>query len=579
MNESEYSSQGGFSSFSRNFIDPETPLTRIGQGELGGKAHGLANIRTVLNKELNPDKFPEIAVDIPSLAVICTDVFDTFLEHNKLYDLAHSDFPDQRIARAFQSADLPFEVLGDLRALINQVHTPLAVRSSSLLEDARHEPFAGIYVTKMIPNNRYDPDLRFRQLVEAIKFVYASTFSQHSKDYRKATGHKDEEEKMAVVIQELVGKRYHNRFYPELSGVGRSHNYYPMGPAKPEDGVVNLALGLGKTIVDGEPCWAYAPAYPKVEPPFGSVEKLLKGSQTEFWVVNMGEPPEYDPTKETEYLPHENLTVAERDGTLRHLASTYSPLSGRLSIGTGFDGPRALTFAPILVLDEIPLNPLIAELLEICETAFGIPVEIEFAMTFNPNRFSFLQVRSMVAPAGETHLKAKELSGENILVATNNAVGNGTVDTIQDIIYTKPENFELTHTKVIAPELERLNHKLIKDGRPYLLMVLGRLGTTDPWLGIPINWGKISGAKVVVEAAQENVKVELSQGSHYFHNIISLGVKYFTLPFNSQHKIDWEWLNQQEVVEETRFIRHVRLPKPLQVKVDGRNSRGVIYKP
>jgi hypothetical protein len=578
MNKSGHSSQGDFASFGRNFIDPKTPLTRIGRGELGGKAHGLAFIRNVLKQDLDPDKFPEITVDIPSLAVIGTDVFDTFLEQNKLYDLAYSDLPDERIARAFQGADLPFEVLGDLRALVNQVHTPLAVRSSSLLEDAKHEPFAGIYVTKMIPNNSYDPDLRFRQLVEAIKFVYASTFSQHSKDYRKVTGHNDEEEKMAVVIQELVGKRYHNRFYPELSGVGRSYNYYPMGPGKPEDGVVNLALGLGKTIVDGEPCWAYAPAYPKVEPPFGSVEKLLNGSQTEFWVVNMGEPPEYDPTKETEYLLHENLTVAERDGTLRYLASTYSSLSGRLSIGIGFNGPRALTFAPILVLDEIPLNPLISDLLKICETALGIPVEIEFAMTFNPHRFGFLQVRSMVAPSGEIHLNEEELSGENILVATNNAVGNGVSDTIQDIIFTKPENFDLIHTKVIAPELERLNHKMIGDRRPYLLMVLGRLGTTDPWLGIPIVWGKISGAKVVVEAAQENVKVELSQGSHYFHNIISLGVKYFTIPFNSQHKIDWEWLNQQEIVEETQFIRHVRLPKPLQVEVDGRSSRGVIYK-
>lgn len=545
---------------------------------MGGKANGLAQIRSVLSARLDFDKFPAIKVDIPPLVTVCTDLFDAFMRHNNLYPIAYSDLSDDRIAQIFQRADLPFEILGDLRALIDQVHTPLAIRSSSLLEDSQHEPFAGIYATKMIPNDRYDPDTRFRQLVEAIKFVYSSTFFKSARQYRKAIGRSDEEEKMGVIIQELVGKRYHTRFYPELSGVARSYNYYPMSSARPEDGVVSLALGLGKTIVDGGRCWTYSPAYPKVDPPFGSVNNLLKESQTEFWAVNMGDPPGYDPIQETEYLILENLTASERDGVLRYVASTYSPLSGRLSIGTGFSGPRALTFAPILVLEEIPLNNLVRELLDICQTTVGAPVEIEFAMTFNPHRFGFLQVRAMATPSEAIHIEPQELNGENILMATEHALGNGVIESIQDIIYTKPEAFDLKHTLAIVPELEHFNSRLQDEERQYLLIALGRLGTTDPWLGIPINWGRISGAKVIVEATQVNVRVELSQGSHFFHNIISLGVKYFTLPISSHHRIDWEWLAQQEVIEETRFLRHVRVSKPLQVNVDGQNGRGIIYK-
>jgi hypothetical protein len=577
-NESRNSFQNHILPFNRKFPNPNAPLSRIGEGHLGGKAHGLAFIHKFLHSNLNPANFEGITIDIPSLVVLCTGVFDTFMERNALYETAYSDITDDRIAHAFQRADLPFDVLGDLRALIDQVHSPLAIRSSSLLEDAEREPFAGIYATKMIPNNQYDPDARFRQLVEAIKFVYASTYSKAAKDYRNSMGHRNEDEKMAVIIQELVGKRYENRFYPELSGVVRSFNYYPVKPAKPEDGVVNLALGLGKTIVEGGISWPYSPAYPKVQPPFGSVEDLLNNTQNEFWVVNMGEPPEYNPIKETEYLLLENLTLADRDGSLRYMASTYNQLSGRLSIGTNIRGPRALTFSPLLVLGELPLNDLIIALLSICEKALNTPVEIEFAMTFNPHRFGFLQVRSMVIPVGVVKVSDGELKGDNVLAASETALGNGVVDTIMDIVYVKPEGFELIHTQAVVPELDHFNDKLLKASRPYLLIVFGRLGTTDPWLGIPVQWGQICGAKVIVEATQENVKVELSQGSHYFHNMINLGIKYFSLPLSSPYKIDWGWLGKQDMVEETRFVRHVKLTDPLHIKVDGRSNRGVIYK-
>jgi len=565
--------------FDRNFLDPATPLSCIGRGELGGKAHGLTFIRSVLRSELDLQEFPQITIDIPSLAVICTGVFDTFMARNHLHEIAASDLADNRIAYEFQKAELPFEVLGDLRAIVDQVHMPLAIRSSSLLEDSMHEPFAGIYATKMIPNTRFDPDVRFRQLVEAIKFVYASTFMSVAKNYRKAIGHRDEDEKMAVIIQEMVGKRYYNHFYPELSGVGRSYNYYPMQPARPQDGVISLALGLGKFIVDGGNAWSYSPAHPKVEPPFGSVDRLMKDSQTQFWVVNMGDALEYDPTRETEYLLLENITTADKEGSLRYLASTYMPHSGRLSIGTGFKGPRALTFAPLLVLEELPFNPLITKLMDICEQALEAPVEIEFAMTFNPHRFGFLQVRTMVVPSDEVRIADEELQSHNALIASTTVLGNGIDESIQDIVYIKPQDFELRHTRAVVPEFIRLNKKLQALGRPYLLVALGRLGTTDPWLGVPINWGQISGAKVIVEATQGNVKVELSQGSHYFHNIINLGIKYFMLPPSNHFVIDWDWLAQQPAEEELSFVRHVHLAKPLHVKVDGLNSRGVILKP
>ena len=545
---------------------------------MGGKAQGLVSIRKALISNLDSADFPGISVDIPQMAVVGTDVFDAFIHQNGLEEIAYSDLPDDRISHAFQKAEMPFEVLGDLRALVEQVHTPIAVRSSSLLEDAKHKPFAGVYATKMIPNREYDPDIRFRQLVEAIKFVYASTFSKSAKNYCTAVGQRIEDEKMGVIIQKIIGRRNHKRFYPELSGVARSYNYYPLKPARPEDGVVNLALGLGKTIVDGGISWTYSPAYPKIEPPFGSVKELINGTQTEFWTVNMGEQLDYDPINEIEYLLRDNIVTAERDDSLRFLSSTYNQQSGRLTAGTGFKGPRALTFAPLLVLEEQPVNQLIVKLLSICEQALDTPVEIEFAMTFDPHQFGFLQVRSMVIPMDEVHVMEDELSGKNVFLASDTVFGNGRVDSIKDILYIKPEDFELRHARIVVKELEKFNGNLLEFDHPYLLIVFGRLGTADPWLGIPVRWGQISGAKVIVEATKENIKVELSQGSHFFHNIINLNIKYFSIPHSSPYQVDWDWLAQQEIIEEGRFVRHVRLQEPLRVRVDGRTSKGVIYK-
>jgi hypothetical protein len=342
---------------------------------------------------------------------------------------------------------------------------------------------------------------------------------------------------------------------------------------------VNLALGLGKTIVDGGISWAYSPAFPKAEPPFMSTPDMLVATQTNFWLVNMGEPPKYDPINEGEYIVQENIVAAEEDSSLKYIASTYNALSGRLSIGTGFKGPRVLTFAPLLILNQVPFNDFMKSLLAVCEETLETPVEIEFAMTFDPHRFGFLQVRAMAIPTDIIHVSEDEMQGENVLLASNGVLGNGIVENIKDIVYVKPESFELRNTKLMVPELELFNNQLLKDNLPYLLIVFGRLGTADPWLGIPVQWGQVCGAKVIVEATLANVRVELSQGAHYFHNIINLGIKYFSLPFKEQCMVDWKWFASQEIINETQFLRHVRLKKPLKILVDGRRSRGVIYKP
>jgi hypothetical protein len=546
-----------------------------GRFELGGKAQGLLSVSEIL-EEFNKNVFPEINIEIPKMTILGVSVFDAFIERNQLLSVALSETADERIAQAFQQADLPFEVVGELHNLVDSYTVPLAIRSSGLLEDTMERPFAGVYVTKMIPNKSHDRDSRFAKLVEAIKFVWASTYFKIAKDYCSATGLSIKDEKMAVIIQEMVGNHYRNSFYPELSGVARSINYYPIKPARPGDGVVSLALGLGKTIVDGGKSWTYSPLYPNVPPPYKSIEELINETQNEYWSVNMGEPPEYDPIKETEYLKLENLVTTENDGTLQNLASTYDNQSYRLVMGTGTRGPRVLTFAPLLTLNTIPINQLILEMLSKFESTLGFPVEIEFAMTFEPHRFALLQVRPMVAPTGSIDISHEELVDKQIFIASETVLGNGSLEDVKDIVYVLPERFDLKFTRQIAEELEKHNHTLLLEKRPYILIVFGRLGTLDPWLGIPVTWGQICGASVIVEATQDNVNVELSQGSHYFHNIINLGIKYFSMAFSSPYRVNWIWLEEQQTILQGEFTRHVRMDSGLRVKVDGRSGRGII---
>ncbi len=568
--------------FDRKFFESLEDFTWIGEGSFGGKASGLALANKIIHEKINAEEFSDVILNIPRMIVLRTQVFDWFMERNNLYDLAYSNESDDNIIRTFLQSDLPVEILGDLRGLIENVHVPLAIRSSSMLEDAKFEPFAGIYETKMISNNQPSADTRFNKLTEAVKFVFASTFFKASKDYFKVSSHSIQDEKMAVIIQEVVGQKYDDRFYPNFSGVARSFNFYPTGKAKPEQGVVNLALGLGKTIVEGGLVWSYSPAHPKSSPPFADPSDLLKNTQTKFWAVNMSHCIVYDPTKEAEFMIQANLSDADYDDTLRFIASTYDSSSQRIVMGTGSAGPRALNFSQLLTMNEFHFNDLIKKLLLVCEEAFSNPVEIEFAVTLTENprklRFGFLQVRPMVVSDETIDLDEKELSGDDVLVASDCVMGNGIIENISDIVFIKPESFDKKDTTKIAHEVDSINKELVKLNSKYLLIGFGRWGSSDPWLGIPVEWGQIAGVKVIVESTLSGINVELSQGSHFFHNLTSFNVSYFSITYDGEFKIDWDWLNSQQVVNETNFVKHVKLVIPLVIKVDGRKSRGVIKK-
>jgi len=570
--------------FDRTSFASDCPHSRIGGGDLGGKAHGLVTASRIVQEEFGRDPEPRILVRVPRFVVLTTDVFEAFLERNELDESALAELPDDRIAHRFQRAELPMEMVGDLRALVENVHSPLAVRSSSLLEDAIFHPFAGIYETKMTPNNQHDPGERFRKLVEAIKLVYASTFFRAARTYVRAVGKSIRDERMAAIVQEVVGVRHGDRYYPNLSGVCRSYNFYPTAGTAPHEGVVDLALGLGKTVVDGGLVWFYAPTRPKATPPCSSVGDLMKLTQREFWAVNVGKAPPYDPTAETEYLIKSDLEVAHYDGTLDQVASTYRAESDRLSPGVAFEGPRVINFAPLLVHESYPLNRVLTRLVKAAERVVGHAVEIEFAMNFLPEsggvaELGFLQVRPMVVPTEAISIDEGELARDDLLLASDRVMGNGILDTIRDVVYVRPDAFESRHTPKIAAELERMNLPLLSEGRPYLLIGFGRWGSSDPWLGIPVNWGQICGAKVIVESTLPTMAVEASQGSHFFHNISSFQVDYFTVSHYSDKGIAWSWLDAQEVVSETELVRHVRLARPLLVKVDGRIGRGAIWHP
>ena len=567
--------------FDRTFFEGLHALTAIGGGDLGGKASGLRQIHEEVLERLDPNEFPLIEINVPKAVILTTDVFDRYMDRNDLIDLACSDLPDDRLAHAFQKADLPAEVVGDLGALISGVHTPLAVRSSSLLEDALDHPFAGVYGTKMIPNNEIEEVARFNRLVEAIRFVYATTFFAEAKAYMASIGRSVADEKMAVIIQEVVGQRVGGRFYPCVSGVARTHNFYPTGHARPSDGVVSLALGLGKSIVDGGQCWSYSPAYPKAPPPFNDIGELLKNTQTRFWAVNMGEAPPHDPIRETEYLVHPGLAEAEADGALRYLVSTYDGGSDRLNPGLDARGPRALTFAPILGSRLMPFNELIRRLMDLSEAVLESPVELEFAINLDrtealPARLGFLQVRPMMVAGDRVDVSADDLFGDGVVLATDKALGNGVRNDLTDVVFVRPDAFDPASTPQIAKELERINHQLVAEGRNYVLIGFGRWGTSDPPLGIPVAWGQISGARVIVEATLPDVQPDLSQGSHFFHNVLSFQVFYLSVEHHGPYDIDWEWLTSQPVAQSAVHATHVRLASPLSVRVDGASGRGVL---
>lgn len=566
--------------FDRDLFGSRETFTRIGEGSIGGKATGLFYIKDKILSEIDLSRYNNIVVDIPVMTVLATDVFDEFMELNDLYTQIEKEDSDERIAHTFIQADFPGQYLGDLRGLVEKVKQPLAIRSSSLLEDAINHPFAGVYGTKMIPNNQPDADSRFKKLIEAIKFVYASTFFREAADYITVTGKEVKDEKMAVIIQEVVGKKYGENYYPNISGVGRSYNFYPFGHAEPEDGVLVFALGLGKTIVDGGKTWSISPRYPKQPPPYKSTQDILKQTQSEFWAVYMGQTKNFDPLKEAEYLAVNNIEQAEYDDTLRYICSTYVAANDKIVMGCGNKGPRVLDFAPLVRLNEIPVVDVITEIMNQCKKALDADVEIEFAVTIKnnePTRLGMLQVRPMKITGTDIEISEDDLKAPDLLLSSGRVLGNGLIDDVTDIVYVKHDNFKAANTPKIALDVADINRRLYQENRKYLLIGFGRWGSSDPWLGIPVVWSQIANARVIVEATLPDMDVELSQGAHFFHNLTSFEIFSFSIHHSETHHINFDWLNRQPAVSETEFVRHLRLEQPVIIKANSQKNLGVIH--
>jgi CheY-like chemotaxis protein len=578
--------RGVIADFSKEAFDPENSFARIGGGSLGGKARGLGFVNILINNYDLHDKFEGIRISVPPAVVLGTEVFDQFLDENSLRSFALKSKDDAEITRRFLAArSFPEEILGDLAAFLDLVSEPLAVRSSSLLEDSQYHPFAGVYETYMIPNNHSDPFVRLGHLVHTIKRVYASTFYQSAKDYIKATAYHLEEEKMAVVIQRIVGAQHQHRFYPDISGVAKSYNFYPVSPEKPFDGIVAVSLGLGKQIVDGGVSVRFCPKYPNHLLQFSSAAEALRNNQHDFFALDLkGQPLEGRNTAD-ELVQKYELNVAEMDNTLQYVASTYLPENDALYDGLSRKGLRVVTFAPILRNKIFPLPKILTLLLDMGCWGMGTPVEIEFAITMSapagkPREFGLLQMRPLVLSQEVEHLEVEDTNPAELICLSNQVLGHGIINNIFDIVVVDAERFERSRSQDAALEVAQFNEKLSSEGRRYLLIGVGRWGSLDPWLGIPVRWDRISGAKAIVETSFKDLDVDPSQGSHFFQNVTSFMVGYFTVnPRIGPSFIDWDWLRNQGAAEEKQFTRHIRLNRSLTIKIDGQQNKGIILKP
>jgi CheY-like chemotaxis protein len=563
-----------------------TAFIRIGSGSLGGKARGIAFVNALLSRSDIPERYEGVHIRTPMTFVVCTDAFEEFLEINDLQRYAIETEDDDAVGRAFVAADLPEEIELHLRKIVERVDMPLAVRSSSVLEDSQNLPFAGLYATYMLPNNHSDVEVRLKQLADAVKMVYASVFYQAPKEYVRNTYYRIEEEKMAVIVQELAGERHGDVFYPVVSGVGQSHNFYPTDPIKPGDGLAHVALGLGKTIVDGENIYRFSPRYPKRNPPYSSPGEFLKMSQSHFYALDLSNPDVAVEADDAFSLRRLDLPRAEEDGTLFYVASTFSRHDGRIRNTLAVDGPRVVNFATILKNRIVPLSEILIDLMELGKSSFGTDVEIEFALNIEGTRenaraqFFFLQIRPMVVGRETVEVSTSDVDPEHVVALSDQAMGNGLFEEIYDLVYVDPEVFDVGRSVEIARQVGQINHKLAEENRRCILIGFGRWGTSDRWLGIPVDWGQISSAQVIVESDLGEFRVDPSQGSHFFHNLISLRLGYFHIRSGrSDEYILWDWVRGLPVEEETEFVRHVRLDASFTAKIDGRSSRGVILKP
>ena len=572
--------QGVVAVFRRDRFDRYSNFARIGEGSLGGKGRGLAFIDNIVKHHPELNQFDNATVMIPKTVVLCTDLFEEFMDHNNLYQLALSDADDAVILDAFRRATLPASLEGDILTFIEATSSPIAVRSSSLLEDSHYQPFAGIYNTYMVPllDNRHR---MLSMLYDAIKGVYASVFFKDSKAYMQATRNVIDQEKMAVILQEVVGRQYGDRYYPSMSGVGRSLNYYPIGDERAEEGIVSLALGLGKYIVDGGQTLRICPHHPGKVLQMSDTEMALRETQTRFYALDLKNMGENFSVDDAFNLLKLSVREADKDGALQHLASTYNPTDQVIYPGVYPDGRKIISFVGVLEHDVVPLPHLLREVLRLGQEAMRRPVEIEFAVEIEAASrscvFYLLQIRPMVDVKSDVHINLSEIRPETILLQSNNALGHGQMDGITDVVYVKTEGYNAGNNPLIAEEISRINAKFLDRGEHYVLVGPGRWGSSDSWLGIPVKWPNISAARIIVEAGLTNYRVDPSQGTHFFQNLTSFGVGYFTInDFNGDGVYNRAALDALPAVEETAHVRHVRFPQALAIKVDGKKKLGYV---
>src|SRR5271165_4236391 len=572
--------------FNAETFQPEDAFfLRIGDGSLGGKARGLAFARHLLHPKHMPRRFSGIRIAVPRTVVLATDVFDRFISENELHDIAMRCASDSEIVERFLASPLPADIQNQLRAFVEDITFPLAVRSSSLLEDSQYQPFSGVYDTYMLGNHDRDLEVRLRQLTEAVKRVYASTFSQHAKAYVRSTPYRLEEEKMAVLIQQVVGTAHGQRYYPDFSGVVRSRNFYPVEPVTVKDGFAAVALGMGRSVVGGGKCLTFSPRYPRHLLQFSSVEDILANSQTEFWALELTPRVHHEDPADNLREVSFHLKTAEADGTLHALASTYSVENHAVYDGLSRPGVRVVSFAPILKHGLFPLPQILQQLMEIGEDAMGRPVEIEFAVKLpqcagEDAEFGFLQMRPLVLSREGGDVRMGDVDPSQLICQSAKVLGHGRIQDIHDIIVVDFHRFERARSHDVAQSVAHFNSQLSAKSAPYALIGVGRWGSNESWLGIPVTWDEISGARVIVEAGFRDFRVTPSQGSHFFQNLTAFQIGYFTVnPDAGEGFVDWEWLTTQPGTEENGCVHLLHFDKPLAVVMDGKTSRGMIFKP
>ncbi len=563
--------------FNTQDYDPLAEFVKIGNGSLGGKARGLAFMAQLLkNNHGLPAKYPGVNIQIPRTLVISTEGFEAFLSENNLKFTSAMDLEDRRIEEIFTAARFPKDLQQDLAIFLSMAQYPLAIRSSGLLEDAPSQPSAGIYRTYMIPNNHPDPKRRLAQMLNAVKRVYASTYSASSRAFTRQSQYRTEEDRMAVIIQEVIGNAYGEYFYPALSGVAQSINFYPVSHMKAEEGVAHIALGLGKTVVEGGTCLRFSPQYPQLLPQFASVEATLRNAQRKFFALRLPLAHEIDPTDPDELIQKLTVDEAAHHPSVKQLAGTYVLEDHCIRDTAESSGQKLITFAGILKYNLMPLADILVDMLEMGRRGMGCPVEIEFAVNLptennKPADFSLLQIRPMLKHEQNLAVEINSDDKAKAFCFSRHALGNCRHSNIRDLVFVRPDVFDPAHTLEMIAPIARFNQALAASRQPYVLIGPGRWGSADRWLGIPVDWKDIAGVGAIVETRIRNMPAEPSQGSHFFHNITALGISYITIA-DEQDFIDWDWLLSLPAQSETDFVRHVRLESGIQVKVDGKRS-------